>query len=168
MTDAAETYPAHPEPSRRAGMPTWLKVCLFGCGGLLVIGVLLVGVAIYWLSSVVAKYEKEFVDRGFEKVSSQLLVRQEKVESPMLFVGQKVILKGGARSEVALVAQIGELEGIYEEKVFFRGQIIVVKESAELRKGLDVECQVVTVKGTIQGPVTGVYQIRSDGGPGDG
>ncbi len=96
---------------------------------------------------------------GFEYVvKGQTIVIDETITKPTLYMGQMVKIHGDCTTNLAVMAQMCELYGAVEGKMYFRGQILTIKPEAHLKDGLDVFAQMVQNQGTIDGKITGSYQ----------
>ena len=154
------------EIQAKKGMSTGAKWGL-GCGvGCLVIVILVaVGgfVGYRVIKGKIAGTVTELKNLGFAKVETgpQFVVTTD-ITEPTLYVAQMVKITGNCTTNLAIVAQMAEIHGRVDGKVYFRGQILVVQPNAELRGGLDVQAQVIQKFGRIDGAITGVYQALDD------
>ncbi len=158
MTQVSEKAPSSP-------VNKWLKGCGIGCLGMIIILVILGFIAYKWGMSQLNKWTAEFESRGFVQVKGQMIDVKEPVTKPTLYVGQGVTLRKGSDTEVAIIAQMGELHGRFKGKVYFRGQMLIIPKDAELDKGLDVKAQIIQNLGKVTGGITGSYQSIQDQEP---
>ncbi len=159
MTDAQGPPPM---PANK-GMSTGAKVGLgvgIGCLALVIIFGIGGFVGYKWVKGKYDEFVAEFEAKGFKKVAGQALVITEPPTEPTYYLGQTVNIETDADVELGVLAQMAELSGTHTEKVYFRGQIIKIKKDGHLMGGLDVQCQVIQNFGTIEGEVTGAYQMR--------
>ena len=154
------------EIQAKKGMSTGAKWGL-GCGiGCLTI-VILVAVGGFigyrFVKGKVAQTVTELKSHGFSEVKSgQNFVVTEDITVPTIYLAQMVKITGNCTTNLGIVAQMAEIHGRVDGKVYFRGQILVVQPNAELRGGLDVQAQVIQKFGRIDGGITGVYTSLDD------
>lgn len=144
-------------------MGTGAKVAI-GCGSGCLVVVLLaavgIGVGIFYVKNLVVRYETELKGYGFESVTKgQVLDITEPVTEPILFKGQVVRLMADCSTNVAVLAQVCEVHGKVDGKLYFRGQMLTVQPNAEILGGVDAHAQVIQNNGKIEGPITGRYQL---------
>ncbi len=147
-------------------MGTGCKVAV-GCGSGCLVVVLLaalgIGVGAYYIKKTIAKYETELKGYGFEKVTQgQVIDVTNPVDEPVLFKGQVVRIMADCSTNIAVLAQACEIYGKIDGKVYFRGQVLTVQPNAEIHGGIDAKAQVIQNHGTIEGPVSGSYQVFED------
>jgi hypothetical protein len=105
--------------------------------------------------AVMERYERE----GYKKVEGQLIEISETITEPTIFVGQSVKIKKGSERGIALLCQSAEIDGKIVGNVHFVGQILTIHKGAMLMRDLDVTAQMVNQFGTVDGKITGVYQV---------
>ena len=150
-----------PNEQRGSGMK-WFFGCGCGCLTLIIVLIAIIVAAGFYIKSMVDDWKTEFKDLGFNKVvQSQMLTVSEDITEPTLFIGQMVKITGTVTTNIAIIAQISEISGTIDGTVYFRGQNLTIKESGVLKKDLDVFCQMIDVKGTVEEDITGQYQILS-------
>jgi hypothetical protein len=146
----------------RRKMPLGVKV-LTGCGVGCVV-VMLLGLVAGFVGFRIAKAKldetvAELREKGFDReVKGQALEVREEITEPTLYLGQVVRVHKDCHADLAIVAQMAEVFGKVEGKMYFRGQVLIIQPGAELQNGLDVFAQVVQNHGRIEGGVTGTYQ----------
>ncbi len=136
-----------------------------GCGCLVMVVLIVVGVVfgVRFAKDKVAGMTQELKQYGFEKeVKGQIVEVKEDITEPTLYAGQAVKILGNCSTNLAILAQMGEIHGRVDGKVYFRGQILIIQPNAVLMNGLDVKAQVIQKYGTINGEITGVYQSIVD------
>lgn len=137
--------------------------CLLGCGiGCVVATLLGIGTLFFVGRFVMKQYNavmERFEREGYRKVEDQIIVVEERITEPTIFVGQSVSIRKGSDRGIALVCQTAEIDGRIEGNVHFFGQTLVVKKDAELMRDLDLKAQFVEIYGVVRGQVTGVYQF---------
>jgi hypothetical protein len=135
-----------------------------GCGiGCLVI-IILVAIAGYvgfrFVMGMLDDMTREFNQLGFEHVvKAQTIEVQEDIHEKTLYMGQVVKIYGNCSTDLAIMAQMGEIHGYVGGKVYFRGQMLVIQPGAVITNGVDVMAQAVKNYGKIEGDITGKYQI---------
>jgi cytoskeletal protein CcmA (bactofilin family) len=60
---------------------------------------------------------------------------------------------------MAVLAQVCELDGTIEGKLYFRGQVLTINPGAEVRGGIDAQAQLLQNNGRVRGGITGKYQL---------
>ena len=90
-------------------------------------------------------------------MTAQYINMNEPVVQPSLYIGRQVMLHQGARAEVAIIASSAEINGSFDEKVTFYGNVLFIGPEAELHQGLDVQAQEIKMAGTVHGEITGQY-----------
>lgn len=148
---------------KKKKMGTGAKVAI-GCGSGCLVVVLLFAVAIatgaFYVKKIVSKYETELKGHGFETVmQEQMLNITEPVTEPILFKGQSVRVMSDCSTNMAVLAQVCEIHGTVEGKLYFRGQMLTIHPGAEILGGADVQAQLVQNNGKIEGGITGKYQL---------
>ena len=147
---------------KKKGMSTGAKWGL-GCG----IGCLTVIIVISIGLFITVKFVKDKIDEtaseleqlGFENVvKGQALEIGNKIIKPTLYMGQVVKIMADCSTDLAVMAQVCEIHGKVDGKVYFRGQVLIIQPHAELKNGLDIVAQVLQKYGKIEGEITGDYQ----------
>ena len=146
-------------------MGTGAKVAI-GCGSGCLVFVLLVVLAIaagaFYVKKIISKYEDELKSHGFDTViQGQMLNITEPINEPILFKGQSVRILSDCSTNMAVLAQVCELHGRIEGKLYFRGQMLTLHPDAEILGGVDAQAQLVQNNGKIEGGITGKYQIAA-------
>ncbi len=154
--------------AKKKKMGTGAKVAI-GCGSGCLVVVLLAAVAIavsaFYVKKIVSKYETELKGHGFETVvQNQMLNITEPVIEPILFKGQSVRIMSDCSTNMAVLAQVCEIHGTIEGKLYFRGQMLTVHPGAEILGGVDAQAQLVQNNGKIEGGITGKYQVAGSAG----
>lgn len=153
---------------KKPGLSTGAKWGIgIGAGCLvLVIGmVALAAVGFWFMKGRIEETTTQLHALGFSKdVRGQMLEVKDTISEPTLYLGQVVKIFGNCTTNLAIVAQVAEIHGRVEGKVYFRGQVLTIQPKAELLNGLDVTAQVVQKYGKINGPITGAYQMVDGAG----
>ena len=153
------TIPPPTPPRKASGAKKWIIGCGSGC---LVLVLVLIGLIVFgahFFSAKVEKMSSEFEDLGYEKVSGQMLEITESPTEPTLYLGQSVKLLDDVDTDVAIVAQAAEIHATVNGTVHFRGQMLTIQPKAVLKKDLDLKAQIVQIYGTVEGEITGQYQV---------
>jgi hypothetical protein len=106
-------------------------------------------------TAVMERYERE----GYKKVEGQMIEVPDRVTEPTIYVGQSVKIMKGSERGMAFLCQTAEIHGDVVGNVHFVGQMLTIKEDAELMRDLEVTAQLVNLFGKVDGKVTGVYQM---------
>jgi hypothetical protein len=106
-------------------------------------------------TAVMERYERE----GYKKVEGQMIEISETITEPTIFIGQSVKIKKGSERGIAMLCQTAEIDGKIVGNVHFVGQMLTIRKDALLMRDLDVTAQLVNQFGTIEGKITGVYQV---------
>ncbi len=93
---------------------------------------------------------------------NQTIQVTEDVVEPTVYVGQLVKIVADCDSDIAIIAQVGQVHGRVVGTVYFRGQTLVIEPEAEVQGDLDVKAQIVQVYGKVAGEITGNYQQLQD------
>jgi len=148
-------------------MATGAKVAI-GCGsGCLVVILLLVigiGAGAFYVKKMIGTYEAELKSYGFEKVTSgQMLTITEPITEPVLLKAQSLQLRADCSTNLAVLAQMCDVYGKVNGRLYFRGQMLTVHPGAEITGGVDAQAQLLQNNGTIEGGLTGKYQLLEQG-----
>jgi len=135
-----------------------------GCGGLLLLSLIVVCGVAYWgarwagvqVEQFVAKYEAQ----GYERRSGQVIEETARVESPRVYTAQVVNIREGADANLAIMSQAAEIHGTVAGDIDFYGQVLTIKPDAVVTGDIRVQgAQVINVEGSVEGEITGPYQI---------
>jgi len=81
------------------------------------------------------------------------------ITEPKLFKGQVVRIYSNSTSDLAVLAQVCEIHGKIEGKLYFRGQMLIIQPSGEVTGGVDATAQMVQRFGKVEGGITGEHQL---------
>ena len=144
-------------------MKTGAKVaigCGSGCLGIILLAVAAVVVGTLYVKKIVSKYEMELKGYGFEEVTSgQMLNITQPVTDPILFKAQSIRIMSDCSTNMAVLAQVCEIDGTIEGKLYFRGQVLTINPGAEVLGGIDAQAQLLQNKGLVHGGITGKFQL---------
>lgn len=143
------------------------KKWLWGCGiGCLTIMIILAAVGWLGYSFIKGKYSEitaELEELGFHNiVKGQIIEVSEEITEPTLYLGQMVKILSDVDMDIAILSQTAEIHGIVNGTVYFRGQVLIIHPTAEIKKDVDVIAQVINNYGKVAGRITGVYQSLND------
>jgi hypothetical protein len=154
------------EEVKKKGMSTgakWGTGCGIGCLTVIIIIAVLAFIGYRVANGKLEEVALEMEELGFENVVKQQMIEvKDEITEPTLYVGQMVKIIGDCSTNLAIVAQMAEIHGKVDGKVYFRGQMLTIQPEAELLNGLDVTAQVVQQFGKIHGDITGDYQAFDD------
>lgn len=134
-----------------------------GCGsGCLVVIVILVVMGIVGATFVkrqLGEWEEEFSALGFDKVEQgQVMEVSDPITVPTLYMAQTITITSDCSTNLAIMGQMGEIQGNVAGTVYFRGQMLIIGPDAVIEGDLDVVAQAVQVEGTVKGETRGTYQ----------
>lgn len=148
---------------KKKGMSTgakWGLGCGIGCLAVIIIISIGVFITVKFVKGKIDETASELKQLGFEHVvKKQVIEINDKITKPTLYMGQVVNVMADCGTDLAVMAQVCEIHGKVDGKVYFRGQILIVQPHAELKNGLDIVAQVLQKYGKIEGEVTGNYQM---------
>ena len=154
----------HVMEPKRSGARKWLIGCGIGC---LVLIIILIVAGYFGFKAgmkMVNQMTKEFEDQGFKKVMGQQINVSGQVTEKTLYVGQVVKMTGTCTTDMAIFAQMAEIDGKIDGTLYFRGQVLTIGPKAEIMKDLDLWAQMATVNGTVHGKILGTYQTSTGKG----
>ena len=133
---------------------------ILACGGLVFLG---------WKGySQLDKFAAPFESRGYERVQGQIVKVSEPVSKPTVYVAQVLRLDADVHADLAIMAQVVEIAATVDGDIDFMGQTLVVKDSGAVKGDIRVKAaQVIDVKGTVDGQITGTYQVLRRPPPND-
>lgn len=146
----------------KRGMSTgakWGIGCGIGCLTTLILVGVLAFVAYRFTMAKVEEATLEFREMGFELTTKgQQINVTEDIAEQRLYVGQIVKVFGDCTTNLAILAQMAEIHGKIDGKLYFRGQMLTVHSNAHVVGGIDVKAQLLQVHGKVDGGITGEYQ----------
>lgn len=150
------------ENVEKKGMSTgakWGLGCGIGCLAIIIILAIAGFVGFKLVKEKIDETTVELQELGFVNVvTGQALEITDEITRPTLYKAQMVKILADCNTDLAVMAQICEIHGKVDGKVYFRGQVLIIQPQAELRNGLDVLAQVIQKFGTVKGEITGKYQ----------
>lgn len=102
----------------------------------------------------VDEFAGRFEDQGYHRVRGQVLEVTTEVRSPTVYTVQAFTLKADTQSDIAVIAQVAEIEGTVNGDLHFLGQVLTIHPDAVVTGNVYVEmAQVVEIDGTVEGEV---------------
>jgi hypothetical protein len=154
------------EPALKKKMSTgakWGAGCGIGCLTLLVLVAAAAFLGYRFAKGKLDQVKAEMRQLGFERiVTRQVAEVRDPGAVPTLYIGQVVQILGDCHTNLAIVAQVGEIHGRVSGNVFFRGQMLTVQPKAEILGSLDASAQVVQKYGAVRGEVTGRHLLLNE------
>jgi hypothetical protein len=132
-----------------------------GCGCLVVI--LIVGGLGYWLYRTLDNFASEFTEQGYELVivESMVVPADDVVQGPILYIGKVVTINGTIEGDVAAMCEHLTITGTIDGNLDLLCDSATISETGVVTG--DITCkavQVLTVDGTVEGEITGLFQSR--------
>ncbi|MEA3305355.1 MAG: hypothetical protein U9R52_00915 [Candidatus Omnitrophota bacterium] len=148
---------------KKKGMSTgakWGLGCGIGCLTIIIIISIGIFMAVRFVKDKIDETASELTQLGFETVvKKQMIEVRADIIEPTLYIGQSVKIMGDCSTNLAVMAQICEIHGKIDGKVYFRGQMLIIQPKAELKNGLNIMAQLLQKYGKIEGEITGDYQM---------
>jgi hypothetical protein len=149
-------------PKKRGCSP--LAIVLMGCGTIMLFGLItVVGLGIWgyrWGMQQVNQFAAEYEAQGYERVTGQVIDVTSPVDKPQVYTAQLVTIRTDVNADLALMCQVVEIHGNVTGNIDFYGQVLTVKPNAVVNGNINVKgAQMIDVQGTINGEVTGSYQV---------
>lgn len=138
----------------------WGIGCGIGCLVIIIIFAIAGYIGFRFVTGMLDDMTQEFNQLGFENVvKAQTIEVREDTSEKTLYMGQVVKIFGNCSTDLAIMAQMGEIHGHVGGKVYFRGQVLVIQPGAVITNGVDVMAQAVKNYGKVEGGISGKYQI---------
>jgi hypothetical protein len=149
-------------PKKRGCSP--LAIVLLGCGTIILFGVIaVVGLGIWgysWGMKQLDQFATEYEAQGYERVTGQMIDVTSPVDKPQVYTAQVLTIRSDVNADLALMCQVVEIHGTVTGNIDFYGQVLTVKPDAVVNGNINVKgAQMIDVQGTINGEVTGSYQV---------
>ncbi len=148
----------------KKGMSTgakWGLGCGIGCLTVIIIISIGIFMTVRFVKGKIDETASELKQLGFENiVKGQVLEITDKITEPTLYIGQVVKIMTDCDTDLAVIAQVCEIHGKVDGKVYFRGQTLIIQPYSELKNGLDIMAQALQKYGKIEGEITGKYQMK--------
>jgi hypothetical protein len=159
---------AGPKKKKMSAGAKWGLGCGIGCLSVIVIGVVVITlVTMSFLEKADTAAEIMRTEHGLTNlVSRQDLSVREDIDTPTVYKGQMVKISGDCSTDIGIVAQVAEIHGTVEGKVYFCGQILIIQPGAEIKNGIEVVtfAQIIKNEGKVTGGIVGPYQQLDDSG----
>ncbi len=141
-----------------------LAIVLAGCGTVLLLGVISIVVVVFlgykWTVQKADEFATKYEEKGYHHVSGQMIEETEPIDSSRVYTAQVVILREDVEGDIAIMSQSAEIHGAVHGDIDFLGQLLIIKPDAVVTGDVRVEMgQVIQIQGTVEGEVTGSYQI---------
>lgn len=150
----------------RRGMSIWAKLglgCGVGCLVVVVVATIIGYVGVRYVLRKMNEFKTELVALGFEEQPARHVIDvYDEVTQPYLWIGQVVRVYGECRTNVAILAQMGEIHGMVEGDVYFRGQVLTISPKGHVKGNVDVKCQAVVRKGVVEGTIRGTWAEKQE------
>jgi hypothetical protein len=153
--------------AEKKGMSTGAKVgigCGVGCLVVIILGIAASAIGWFFVQKKIDEAETELRGYGFDKTQAgQVIDVKDEITEKTLFKGQVVRVYGNSKTDIALLAQMAEIHGTIEGKVYFRGQILMVHPNGVIKGGVDAKGQAIQNMGRIEGEITGSIPVMDSG-----
>jgi hypothetical protein len=154
------------EEVQKKGMSTggkWGVGCGVGCLTIIIIIAVVGFIGYKFVTGKMDDMTQDMSQLGFENtVKMQMIEVKDEITEPTLYIGQMVNIFGNCTTNLAIFAQMAEIHGRVDGKVYFRGQMLTIQPGAELRNGLDATAQIIYKNGKVDGEITGECQVIED------
>ncbi len=150
-----------PPPTRR-GMSTGAKVGI-GCAilGVLLLVLICAGLIFggYWGVQQIIKFVEDFEQQGYTLVEGQRLNVTTPVTESTVYTGELLTIDADVTGNLAIAVQSATINGRVEGDIDFVGQELTIGPEAVVTGDVRVRFgQTVTVFGTVEGEISGMYQ----------
>lgn len=162
----SEAKPFQPDwnqpPSQPKSSP--LKWFLLGCGGLILVSlVLCAGVGFWgftWVNKQVSQVTEEFEAKGYEKQMGQVIDVNQSPAKNTVYASQVLKINKDVDVDIAVVCQMMEVHADIHGDVDFLGQVMKVDSGCVIDGDLRIKnAQVVEIHGEVKGKITGNYMM---------
>ena len=131
------------------------------CGGIVWVGYLAVDKAQVLVEQVIKEMEKQveafavrFEAQGYERVKGQVVEVTKDIERPTVYTVQVFKLEADSAADLAVMAQVAEINGTIDGDLHFLGQSLTIHPDAVITGDLHVQmAQVVDNRGSVEGEV---------------
>lgn len=142
------------------GLAAFLCMALI-CGGIGFVTYLAFDKAEGVVKQVIAEMEKQveafaapFEAQGFERVTGQVVEVTSDIQKPTVYTVQVFKLEANSEADLAVMAQVAEINGTINGDLHFFGQTLKIHPDAVITGDLHVQvAQVVDNRGTVQGNI---------------
>ena len=137
----------------------WVVGCGCGCLTLLIVIGIVTFFAVKFFMNKIDDMALEFQEQGFETVvKGQTIKVTDDIQEQTLYMGQMIDIYGHCYTNMAIIAQMAELNGIVDGNVYFRGQMLTIQPNAIIHGDLDITAQTLQCDGVVDGEIKGKYQ----------
>jgi len=138
----------------------WVVGCGCGCLTLIIVIGIVTFFAVKFFMNKIDDMAMEFQQQGFETVvKGQTIKVVDDIQEPTLYMAQMIDIYGHCHTNLAIMAQMAELNGIVDGDVYFRGQMLTIQPNATINGDLNIIAQTLQCDGVVKGEVTGKYQL---------
>ncbi len=89
-----------------------------------------------------------------------MIEETQPIDSSRVYTAQVVIIRDDVEADIAIMSQSAEIHGTVNGDIDFLGQVLIIQSNAVVTWDVRVEMgQLIQVQGTVEGEVTGSYQI---------
>jgi hypothetical protein len=154
--------PEFQQPPSGKGSP--LKWLMIGCGGLILVSLLLcAGVSFWafsWVNKQVSQVTEEFEAKGYEKQMAQVITVNESPAKDTVYASQVLKINKDVDVDIAVVCQVMEVHANIHGDVDFLGQVMKVDSGCVIDGDLRIKnAQVVEINGEVKGKISGSYMV---------
>jgi len=141
-----------------------LAIVLAGCGTVLLLGIISIVVVVFlgyrWTVQKADEFATKYEAKGYQHVSGQMIEENQPIDSPRVYTAQVVIIREDVEADIAIMSQSAEIHGTVHGDIDFLGQLLVIHPDAVVTGNIRVEMgQVIQIQGTVEGEVTGSWQV---------
>jgi hypothetical protein len=141
-----------------------LKWLMMGCGGLILVCLVLCAGGTFWayswVNKQVSQVTEEFEAKGYEKQMGQVIEVNQSPAKKTVYASQVLKINKDVDVDLAVVCQMMEVNADIHGDVDFLGQVMKVNSGAVIDGDLRVKnAQVIEIHGEVKGKITGNYMV---------
>jgi hypothetical protein len=161
MTMANEVVQEERAAPPRSRRRRWWLGCGCGCLIIVLLALLAAGLGVRMFWSYVQGYANELQAMGYERrIEGQAVEVTQPIAEQTLLFGQVVKVGAGSTTNIAIIAQLAEIDGRVQGDIRFLGQILMIKEGAVVTGNIYVKgAQAIDLHGSVEGEIEGTYQV---------
>jgi len=142
------------------GLAAFLCMALI-CGGIVWVGYLALEKAEVVVNRVIDEMQKQvdsfaapFEAQGFERVTGQVVEITSDIQKPTVYTVQVFKLEANSEADLAVMAQVAEINGTINGDLHFFGQVLKIHPDAVITGDLHIQvAQSVENEGTVEGNI---------------
>ena len=142
------------------GLAAFLCMALI-CGGIIWVGYLAVEKAEVVVKQVIDEMQKQvesfaapFEAQGFQRVTGQVMEITSDIQKPTVYTVQVFKLEANSEADLAVMAQVAEIDGTINGDLHFFGQVLKIHPDAVITGDLHIQvAQAVENEGTVEGNI---------------